>query len=134
MAKGKDAHPRKDFAAIGQRGLKALELAMAHKAVIEPRLPAGLLDGLNADLQELGVVVTTTQVTRDVSRVATLTQEEALAQGYKMVTAVRTAVIKAKAPAVIRKAYGVGTRTSPKMVSHIQAAIRLIIDRAKEQP
>ena len=50
MAKAtRDGHPDHDFSAVTQRGLKALALAQTHQAVLEPRLPAGTLDGLTAD-------------------------------------------------------------------------------------
>ncbi len=52
MANGnKDRHPNTDFNASIQRGLKALALAKKHQAALEPRLRAGTLDGLAADLE-----------------------------------------------------------------------------------
>ena len=53
----KDGHPNRDFSAVTQRGLKALDLAQTHQAALVPRLPAGTLDGMTADLQKLGVDV-----------------------------------------------------------------------------
>src|SRR5262245_11372112 len=52
-----DKHPRREFNAITQLGLKVLNLASTYKADIAPRVPTGTLEGLSEDLQNLGIVV-----------------------------------------------------------------------------
>jgi hypothetical protein len=105
MANGnKDRHPNTDFNASIQRGLKALALAKKHQAALEPRLQAGTLDGLTADLQKLGADVPGALVTRSTAKTATKTQNEALAQGYSLVTAIRTSVSRRGATADVRAA------------------------------
>ncbi|APR81098.1 Hypothetical protein A7982_06445 [Minicystis rosea] len=135
MAKAKkDAHPNKDFSAITQTGLKALQLADDNKAALAARLSQSVLDALAADLKDLGVVVPAALVRREVAKTATLTQEEALAQGYALVSAIRTAVVRKGASPEVRKAYGVGTNTNPKIVKRVKAAISQIVDRAVALP
>ena len=135
MANGKkDAHPSKDFNASTQRGLKALALAQTHQAALVPRLAAGTLDGLTADLQKLGADVPGALVRRSAAKTATKSQNEALAQGYLLVTAIRTSVARRGAAADVRAGYGVGVKTSEKVVKQVAAAISLILKRAGEKP
>ena len=130
----KDAFPSKDFSLITQTGLKALQLAQDHKAELAARLSQSVLDALVTDLKNLGTVVPAALVQREVTKTATLTQDEALAQGYALVSAIRTAVVRKGATAEVRKAYGVGTATNPKIVKRVKAAISQIVDRAVAQP
>jgi hypothetical protein len=130
----KDVHPKRDFSAVTQRGRKALDLASAHQAAIEPRLPAGTLDGLAADLQKLGAVVPGALVTRSAAKTATRSQNEALAQGYALVTAIRMSVQRHGAAADVRAAYGVGMKTNPTVVKQVAAGITLILERAAAKP
>lgn len=135
MANGKkDKHPSTDFNAATQRGLKALALAQTHQAELVPRLAAGTLDGLTADLQKLGVDVPGALVRRSAAKTATKSQNEALVQGYLLVTAIRTSVQRRGAPADVRAAYGVGVKTSEKVVKQVAAAITMILNRAGAKP
>ena len=104
----KDGHPKREFSVVTQRGMRARELASAHQAALEPRLPAGTLDGLTADLLKLGADVPGALVTRSTSKTATRSQNEALAQGYSLVTAIRMAVQRRGVASDVRAAYGVG--------------------------
>jgi hypothetical protein len=128
--KSAEAFPKKDFSLITQSGLKALNLGTMHKAALSPRLPAGTLDLLAIDLQKLGAVVPNAKATRAAAQVATATQGTALAEGYALVTAIRLAVQRSGAPSDVRKAYGVGATTSPRVVKSVKAAITQIVDRA----
>ncbi|MEO5729320.1 MAG: hypothetical protein ABI134_07580, partial [Byssovorax sp.] len=62
---------------------------------------------LTSDLLKLGADVPGALVTRSTAKTATKTQNEALAQGYSLVTAIRTAVSRRGAKADVRAAYGV---------------------------
>jgi hypothetical protein len=135
MAKAtKDGHPKKDFNAVTQSGLKALALAEKHHDALVPRLPAGTLDGLTADLSKLGAAVPGALVMRSTAKTATVGQNEALAAGYALVTGIRTAVQRRGASAEVRKAYGVGAKINPKVVKQVAAAITLILNRAGAMP
>lgn len=134
MGKGKDAHPKKEFSSILQTGLSALDLAKAHLQALELRLPPGLLVEVEADLQKLGADVPGAEATREAARAATAAQDETLARGYALVTAVRAAVLRNGADKNVRKGYGVGAKTSAKVVKSVKAAISGIIDRATTHP
>lgn len=134
MGKGKDAHPKKEFAGILQTGISALNLATAHERALGARLPSGLLVDFAADLQKLGADVPGAEATREAARAATATQDETLAQGYALVTAIRAAVLRNGAGKDVRKSYGVGAKTSAKVVKSVKAAISSIVDRATTHP
>lgn len=130
----KDGHPKKDFNAVTQTGLKALALAEKHHDALVPRLPAGMVDRLTADLSKLGADVPGALVTRSTAKTATVSQNEALAAGYSLVTGIRTAVQRRGAAAEVRKGYGVGAKINPKVVKQVAAAIRVILERAAAMP
>ncbi|MDC3954474.1 hypothetical protein [Polyangium jinanense] len=130
----KDTLPRKNFSAISQLGHKALNLALGHAAALGPRLSPGLVEGLVADVEKLGDVVPSAKQARSESVAATSAQNVALAEGHTRVRQVRAAVRRAKAPADVKRGFGVGRRTRPHVVSDVKAAIQQILDRAKEKP
>ncbi|MDI1443146.1 hypothetical protein [Polyangium sp. 6x1] len=130
----KDTLPRKNFSAISQLGLKALNLALAHVAALGPRLPPGMVEDLLADVEKLGDVVPSAKQARSESVAATSAQNVALAEGHTRVRQVRAAVRRAKAPADVKRAFGIGRRTRTHVVSDVKAAIQQILDRAKEKP
>jgi hypothetical protein len=130
----KDSFPHKDFTAVTQVGLKASSLALAHKAEIEPRLPAGALAGLDQDLESLGVVVPGAKQARDESMGATAAQNTALEKGYARIRAIRTTVRKTGAAADVKRAYGVGQKIDRRSVRDVNAALQQIVDRAKSNP
>jgi hypothetical protein len=130
----KDTHPRKDFTAITQSGLKALSLALDHQAVIDPRLPAGTVAGLEEDLEALGAAIPGAVQVRHEAKAATTAQNTMLKQGYAQVLAIRKAVRKAEAPKDVQKAYGVGQATAPNRVRDVKAALQQVIDRATIAP
>ncbi len=103
-------------------------LAKQHQALLETRLQAGTLDELTADLLKLGVDVPGALVIRSSVKTATKSQNEALSQGYSLVTVMQ----RRGATAEVRAAYGVGAKTSAKVVKQVVAAITLILERAAE--
>lgn len=126
--------PKKTEAETTQAGLKAHNLAVTHKAVLEPRLAPGVVDGLAADLTQIGIVVPGAVQTRTVARTAKVSQDVALAQGYALVSAIRAAVVRAKAAADVRKAYGVGAKVNALVVKDVKASIATIVARAEANP
>ncbi len=73
-------------------------------------------------------------VTRSAAKTATRSQNEALAQGHALVTAIRMSVLRRGAAADVRAAYGVGLKTSPTVVKQVAAGITLILERAAGKP
>ena len=130
----RDTLPKKDFSSITQLGLKALNLALSHAAALTPRLPRDMLKGLAEDLQSLGVVVPGAKQARVEAMSATTTQNAALQQGYSRVLQIRAAIRRAKAPAEVQHAYGVGVVVRAHVVRDVKAAIQQIVDRANLQP
>ena len=130
----KSSHPRKGFTAITQLGLKALHLALTHAAAISPRLPQDLVEGLKSDIESFGDVVPGVKKARSESVAATSGQFAALADGHERVRQVRAALRRVKAPADVKRAYGVGRKMRKDSVSDVKAALQQILDRAKEQP
>jgi hypothetical protein len=129
-----DRHPTKHFDQIIQTGLKALELANQHKAELEARLPAGTIDGLAADLDALGAELPATLTKRAVARTATHAQNDALAEAYALVLAIRANVQRCKTTPAVRHAYGVGGKVRANVVKQVKAAIEQIVDRARANP
>ncbi|MDI1434509.1 hypothetical protein [Polyangium sorediatum] len=130
----KSSYPRKGFTTITQLGLKALHLALTHAAVISPRLPEGLVEGLVSDIESFGDVVPGAKQARSESVAATSEQFAALADGHERARQVRAALHRLKAPVDVKRAYGVGRRTRKDSVSDVKAALQQILDRAKEKP
>lgn len=130
----KTTHPGQDFAGVTQVGLKALGLAQAHQAEIDPRLPAGLLPGLVTDLTALGVVVPAAAQARAEVKVATQARGAAVGRGVDCVTAVRRAVRDAGAPPDVRHAYGVGMSLDKRRPNALKTVVGLIVGRLDEHP
>ncbi|MDI3284842.1 hypothetical protein [Polyangium sp. 15x6] len=130
----KTSYPRKGFSAITQLGLKALNLALTHAAALGSRLPQGLAEGLTSDIESLGEVIPGAKQARSEAVAATSGQFAALADGHVRAKQVRAALRRVKAPADVKRAYGVGRKMRKDSVSDVKAAIQQILDRAKEKP
>jgi hypothetical protein len=129
----KDTYPAKDFTSITQTGLKAYNLANTHRPEIDARLP-GTLDALGADLETFGAAVPGTVQARHEAQAATTTQNAVLKKGYAQVRAIRATVRKTTTKKEVRRAYGIGQVTNPKVVRDVTAAIQQIVDRAAQAP
>jgi hypothetical protein len=129
-----DTRPKKKITEITQLGLKAYSLAATYTVELTPRLAAGLLTTLQSNLTSLGVVVPAAIEAKGGAKQATAAQGTALEAAYQSVTAVRLAVGRMMPTADVRKAYGVGTKTSPKVVKDVVAALQTIVDRATANP
>jgi len=130
----KSSYPRKGFTAITQLGLKALNLANTHAAELGPRLPQGLVEALTSDIESLGEVVPGAKQARSEAVAATSGQNAALTDGYTRAREVRAAIRRVKAPADVKRAYGVGRKMRKDSVSDVKAAMGQILDRAKGNP
>lgn len=119
-----DTHPKKDFSAITQLGLKALGLAQAHAAALEPRLPQDMVKELESDLGFLGAAVPGAKQARLAGISATTTQNAELARGYERVQQIRAAVRRAKVSAEVQRAYGVGVIINARVVRDVKVANR----------
>jgi hypothetical protein len=129
----KDTNPRKPFHIIVQIGLKTLNLATAHKAPIEERLP-GVIDTIAIDLDKLGVAVPGALQKRSESIAMTAEQRDLIQQGHTRVQAIRTMIQMARAPKGIQRAYGVGQKVVPTLHTSVTAALQQIVKRATDAP
>lgn len=130
----KSTLPAKDFTTITQLGLKALNLAVTHAAALGPRLPEGLVQGLSQDIEKLGEAVPGAKQARSEAVAATSAQNVALEQGHAQMQQIRAAVRRAKAPADVRRAYGIGQKVNKTNMRDVKAVIQQILGRAKENP
>ncbi len=127
--------PRVSDTWLLNRGHQALELAEQHRGAIEPRVPAGLLDGLTNDLAELRGRQARVKEARSATKVATAAQNVALARAASVISAVGAAVRRDPTlNAEQRRAYGVGIKVHVRKVSSVVAAGSLIVDRATRKP
>jgi hypothetical protein len=125
-------HPGKDFNDIVQVGLKAHALAIAHRPLLEPRLPVDTIENLSSDLTALGALVPGAKQVKEESKAATSSQNDALSKGHALISAIRANVLRRKVAPGIRKGYGVGTRWNPRLVKDIASAGQQIVERASD--
>ncbi|MDI3288167.1 hypothetical protein [Polyangium sp. 15x6] len=130
----KSTLPAKDFTTITQLGLKALNLAVTHAAALGPRLSEGLVQGLSEDIEKLGEAIPGAKQARSEAVAATSAQNVALEQGHAQMQQIRVAVRRAKAPADVKRAYGIGLKVNKTNMRDVKAAIQQILGRTKENP
>jgi hypothetical protein len=125
-----DSLPDKTVTQITQTGLTAYNLATKYAAQLTGRLGATLVADLGTNLTSLGAVVPAAITAHDTSVAATATQNTALEAGYQMLSAVRLSVTRNSADPAVRKAYGVGAKTSKLVVKDVKNGLQLIVNRA----
>jgi hypothetical protein len=113
------------------RGAKAYALATAHQAQVEPRLPAGTLAELAADLTTLGEAPAVAQAS---STTQAPSLAGALAVAANLVSAVHAALHGAGVKPSVRKAYGVAASTPAKEATAVRAAAEKIVAAASGDP
>lgn len=115
------------------RGSSAYALAIQHRAVIEPRLPAGTIAELAADLGTLGKDPTPpTAPSPPPESPPSLTI--ALTAAANLVSAIHDALRAGKAKPTIRKAYGVSKSPPQKEPKALLDAAEKIIAQASGSP
>jgi hypothetical protein len=112
---------------------QALELAKTHGPALEPRLAAGFFDLIRTDVATVranGDV----QSVRSTKKAATMSQNDAVRQGFDLVSAIRAA-IRSGAPKnkVLWRAFGVGSTVSPTVRS-VSGALSTILGAASRFP
>ena len=127
-------HPTTNFDTVAQLGLKAHGLATQHQARVEPRLTSGLLDALASDLTELGEVVPGAKQVRAEVRTTTVAHADAARRGFTLFRAARNAARKRATTPAAKHAYGVGGTVHNDAPDEVRAALKGILDRAKENP
>jgi hypothetical protein len=130
----KTENPKWESAEDYRVGLQCYELAMKYRKRLDPRLPAGLLEGLKEDLDRLGSIGE--EAPKTVARVKGFTgsQEEALKHSFVWCLAIRDALKRGKASEAVKKAAGVGGLFPKKRVSVAIAAVNAIVETYDRYP
>ena len=123
--------PAIGFAGIEQRAENAVQLALAHRAALEPRLDAGTIDQLQTDATSLGRAVPLMVTSKEAAKTATTDRNAAIAEAHTLVGAVHNLLIKKRVSVAVRRQYGVGARIAPDSVKDILSAIKTVLDRSE---
>jgi hypothetical protein len=117
-------------------GEQAYALAIEHRTQLDPRLPSGTIDGLNADLRTLGVSPTPQPSAPAEAPPSPQAPSlaEALEVAANLVTAIHETVLGARAKPAVRKAYGAASKAVGKEVERVLAAAEKIVAQATGNP
>ena len=133
MAKKKSA---KTAAIDVTAGQSAYGLAVQYRPQVEPRLPAGMIADLAADLTTLGFPPPAPAPAPGTAApiAAPPTLPAALSTAANLVSAIHGAVRSATTDRSLRKEYGAGSSTPATEVKDVLAAANKIVARATEEP
>lgn len=123
--------PTADLSRIG-RG--ALALAEEERGTLAERLPAGLLDGLTADLDAFEGKRAAAVLAAESLREATRAQDAAVRAAHDFLVAARGAIARNRAVGAERAAFGLSLPLKPQKVSSVIAALDALIDGATRLP
>ena len=130
----KKDQPKWDPGQDYRSGLKAYELAKEFKKQLEPRLPAGLLEGLKEDIDVISSMEGDSKTKVVELKGFTGTQGQHLKRGETWTSAVREALKRGKAPADVCKAAGVGSKFGSGVVAAVAASIATVINAYEKFP
>ncbi len=119
---------------VSRVGRGALELANKHKATIEARLPAGLLDGLTADLDTFDGKQSAASLAKESLREATRNQDDTARRALDFLTLTRGALTRAAPKDDARAAFGLSLRPTTNKLQTIITALDAFIDGATRHP
>jgi hypothetical protein len=127
--------PELDVQQITERGSKALALALANRARLEPRLDPSTIDGLAADLTALGTVVPDAAGARQSKKAATAAERQSAEALTRRIVAISDLVRHRHAGnAEALKAWGVGKAIAPQSTTQVLSRGRLLVSRARAVP
>ena len=127
--------PRWELEDAIRRGNELAIVAAEHRDDLEPRLEPGALETLEADLALLREAQERAVGVRRDKEVATLLQNEMLAQGAKLLSLCRNTV-RAALPGekAVQKGFGIGEKVFAKSKFSVCAALARLLTRAREKP
>lgn len=108
-------------------GKSALELAKQDKSILEPRLPAGVIDGLAEDLELLNEFIDEQRTAQVVKKAATRRQEDVAQRLYERIRIIREMVRRARLPKEVQTTLGIGKTMRPTYVREVTTAAALVI-------
>jgi hypothetical protein len=123
-----------ETADVSRIGQGALALALEQRAAVEPRLSAGLLDGLAADLDAFDGKRAAATLAPESLREATRTQDAAAEAAHAFLVAARGAVARNGATAAQRAAFGLKVPAKTQKVSSLVAGLKALIEAAASFP
>jgi len=109
-------------------GEQVAELLKQDKAKLQPRLEAGVIEGVLEDVRLLSNTMSTAITARVQKKAATQAQNDVAAELASRVMAVRSAVKITGQSAVVRKALGVGRVVSAKSVKSVLAGANMVVE------
>lgn len=115
-------------------GREALALVKEFRTVIEPRLAAGLIDGLEVDLTKFDDKRSAASNAVGTLKVATRQQDEAVASAVEFLSAGRQSVVRAGASVAQREAFGTTRKYNVNNVSSVVAALDAFVVAAEKFP
>ncbi len=114
-------------------GTKAFALATTYKSELDPRLPAGIVENLAADLTTLGAApFPTTAVVAEAPAPPSLA--EAMTAATTLISALHDAVRGAGAKSEVRKVYGVSSKALSHEGKALIAGGEKIVTQAQADP
>ncbi len=134
MAKKRAPRPRLKPAQIIPKATEAVQLATEDRALIEPRLEAGMIDGASADLAQVVPAVSGAIEKRTEKKASTATQNELAGQVMDAVRTIRTALSVSGLSAAARKRYGVGLSMNARSVKTVVAGANTLLGAAAAAP
>lgn len=129
--KAREPKPPLDADALINRGKNGLALVNEFPIVME-RLPAGLVPNLAADIDVLIPGVKRSLITTQSLRAATQTQDKAMVELYKSLSAMRLGIQKTVKDKDIRTEYGFGIKLNPSSLPALTSAAQKLVDRARD--
>jgi len=109
-------------------GLKAKALIEKDRVKLEPRLAAGLIDGLYVDIDDLQGKAPGAKASRQLKMASGATLEQTLELAAQTGQAIRTVCRLAKLDDTIRTAVGVGKPMNAKTLKSVLAGVTMILD------
>ena len=110
-------------------------LAEEYRPRLEPRCEAGLIEGLKADVPLLFTKQEATTNVRTDKQALTLSQNDALEKGAKVLSLLRNSVRShLGADKEVQKAFGIGKTINPGSVVSVAAGLKKMIDAAADYP
>ncbi len=111
-----------------------MALAEEFKAQLEPRLGAGVLDGLRCYLEEFDGKRAEASNALGTLKLATREQEEAVAHAIALLSVGRRALVRAGANVTQRQAFGITKKYDAKVVGSVVAALDSFLVGAGKYP
>jgi hypothetical protein len=130
----KEIVPKWEISQVIQIGKEAVLLTEGKKKEIEPRVSAGLLDGLPADIAQLESLFTGRPAKTIEVKGMTGSEKDVARKGGEWVSAIREAVKRRAKGTGLPKAVGVGEAVHGDQSTSVASAVEAVLKAAQEYP